>query len=380
MLRSVFLALLLSTAGCGVLLPYVDDAGKLDDRLTRSMPKAEVLQQLGKPSRTLQKNDHLTIWEYRLFPKHEWYGYLLHCPWHPFCYFPAEPREPYHVALWDERLCLWGTPGLIQMVAPRLCGMEGGPGYAELRNPTDVSVIPVFMPRPVAAPVQRLAVIPVGPEDHREFLSWLDHTLNFVRRRQPHLTIVQRSNLQFIQGEVNLQYSGRTDDKTIVAIGRFVGADNLLIYRVDTMESRGTMSASVELALIEVETGVTLFQQHTTALATGSSVRASTRDLAVEVSASYGLAALAAALGENHLGIVPDYSWTGTGVRLLGLLHGGPAYASGMKEGDVITAADGTTLRSWNELTSLPSSLVLQRAGTQVVVDLGPETWRSLPK
>jgi len=380
MLRALSLALLLSTSGCGVLLPYLDDAAKLDDRLKRSMPKGEVLQHLGTPNRIVEENEHLTIWEYRLFPKHEWYGYLLHCPWHPFCYFPAEPREPYDVALWDEQLCLWGTPGLIQTITPHLCGIVRRPGHVGLRNAMDVSVIPVFMPRPVAAPVQRLAVIPVGAQDHHEFVSWLDHILNFVRRRQPNLTLVQRESLQIIQREVNLQYSGRTDDMTIVALGKFVGADHLLIYRVDTMESRGTTSASVELGLLNVETGLTLFRQHTTALATGASTRPPNSDIAVEVSAAYGLAALTAALGENDLGIVPDYSWTGTGVRVLGLLHGGPAYASGLKEGDILTAADSVPLRSWSELTSIPASLVLQRAGGQVAIDLGFEARRLSPK
>jgi hypothetical protein len=380
MLRSFSLALLFSTAACGVLLPYIDDAAKLDDRLARSMPKADVLKQLGNPDRIVKENDHLTIWEYRLFPKHEWFGYLIHCPWHPFCYFPAEPREPYHVALWDEQLCLWGTPGLIQTITPYFCGIVGPPGHVTFGNTMDVSVIPVFMPRPVPAPVHRLAVIPAGPQDHREFVAWLDHMLNFMRKRQPSLTLVQREGLQLIQQEVNLQYSGRTDDMTMVALGKFAGADHLLIYRVDTMESRGTTSASVELDLLNVENGMTLFRQHTTALATGVSARPPNSDTAVELGAAYGLAALAAALGENELGIVPDYSWTGTGVRLLGLLHGGPGYASGLKAGDIMTTADGAPLRSWSELTSMPTSLILQRAGREIEIDLGTEVRRFSPK
>ena len=67
----VCLALLLPLSGCGVFLPYVYDAGKLEDHLAVATPKEQVLKNLGKPDRVVQDDGQQAIWEYRLYPKGE---------------------------------------------------------------------------------------------------------------------------------------------------------------------------------------------------------------------------------------------------------------------------------------------------------------------
>jgi hypothetical protein len=56
-------------SGCGVVLPYMYDAGKLEDRLAVSTPKEQVLKSFGKPDRVVQDDGRQAIWEYRLYPK-----------------------------------------------------------------------------------------------------------------------------------------------------------------------------------------------------------------------------------------------------------------------------------------------------------------------
>lgn len=106
----ISLLMSLSLAGCGVILPYMYDAGKLEDRLMISMSREQVRKILGKPDRVVQNDGRQAVWEYRLFAKGEWRGYLIHCPLHPFCYFPAEPPVPYYLASDDDQLCVW-APG-----------------------------------------------------------------------------------------------------------------------------------------------------------------------------------------------------------------------------------------------------------------------------
>src|SRR5512141_1930144 len=118
----VCLMVVLLLSGCGVVLPYMYDAGTLDDRLAVSTPKEQVLKNLGKPDRVVQDDGQQVIWEYRLYPKGEWVGYLMHCPFFPNCYFPAEPANPYYVVLQENQLCMWGTPDVVRSLAWKACG------------------------------------------------------------------------------------------------------------------------------------------------------------------------------------------------------------------------------------------------------------------
>lgn len=379
----LFLGALLSLPGCGVVLPYLYDAQKLDDRLSRSMSKEQVLRQLGRPDRILQEGGDVALWEYRLYPKGEWLGYLVHCPFHLNCYFPAESSAPYYVALRDDRLCLWGTPTVVRTLVWRACedtaGASTGVLRSGLRRNVQASVIPVFMPPRISAPVHRLAVIPLAGSAEERLASWLDFTLGFLRSRHPQLTLVEREALRPVLEEIHRQYAGGFEDETAVGVGKLVGADSLLAYRLlFTTDRSGVVSSSLELRLLQVESGATLFRQITTAMVlplpsgvTGSwppVPESLAKHVAVEEAASYGFAALAAAFGDNPLGIIPDRTWSREGLKVLGLLQGSPASLAGLKEGDRILARDGRALTNWIEPISIPTILSVERDGDRLEI------------
>lgn len=379
----VSLMLLLPVPGCGVVLPYMYDAGKLEDRLVVSTPKAQVLKNFGKPDRVVQDDGQQAIWEYRLYPKGEWVGYFFHCPFFPNCYFPAEPANTYYLVLQENQLCMWGTPDVVRSLAWKVCGKatrpEGSrPIKALVKRGLQVSVIPVFMPPPISPLPQRLAVLPVAGTTDDRVISWLDLTLNFLRTRHRELVLVEREDLRTVLDEVGIQYTGRVDEDTTIRVGKLVGADSLLTYRLALSGTGEPMSASFELRLLKVESGITVFRQIASSTNSPSAAEAATgrlsesdpiaRRLVVEEAAAYGLAALAAAFGDNPLGVVADYSWPGEGVKLLGLLQGGPASLAGLKPGDQILALNGQPLGNWTDPISLPLRVTVERDGAKLEI------------
>jgi hypothetical protein len=381
----VCLILLLPLSGCGVVLPYMYDAGKLEDRLTVSTPKEQVLKSLGKPDRVVQDDGQQAVWEYQLYPKGEWMGYLLHCPFFPNCYFPAEPANTYYVVLQDNQLCMWGTPDVIRSLAWKVCGRATRPEGSRpikglVRGGLQVSVIPVFMPPTISPLPQRLAILPVAGTTDNRVISWLDLTLNFLRARHRELVLVEREDLRAVLDEVGIQYTGRVDEDTTIRVGKLVGADSLLTYRLATSGSGEPMSASLELRLLKVESGTTVFRQIASSMNSPSAAEATTgrfyesypvaRRLVVEEATAYGLAALTAAFGDNPLGVVADYSWPGKGMRLLGLLQGGPAFRAGLKPGDQILALNGQPLGNWTDPISLPLLVTVERDGVKLEISV----------
>jgi hypothetical protein len=371
------LILLLSLSGCGVFLPYMYDAEKLEGRLAVSMPKEQVVKNLGKPDRVIQENGQRTILEYRLYPKGEWLGYLFHCPFFPNCYFPAEPANTYYVVLQDDQVCLWGTPDVVRTIAWKVCGKatrpEGSQSIRTLgRRGLQVGVIPVFMPPTISPLPQRLAVLPVAGTTDDRVTSW--------RTRHRKMVLVEREDLKTVLEEVGIQYTGRVDEETTIRVGKLVGADSLLTYRLALSGPAEPMSASFELRLLHVESGVTVFRQITSATVSSAVAGAvtgrinesspSARRLVVEEATAYGLAALAAAFGDNPLGVVADYSWPGEGVKLLGLLQGSPAFLAGLKPGDQILVLNGQPLGSWVDPVSLPLGVTVVRDGERLEINV----------
>jgi len=381
----VYLLLLLPLSGCGVFLPYMYDAGKLEDRLTVSTPKEQVLKNFGKPDRVVQDDGQQAIWEYRVYPKGEWVGYLLHCPFFPNCYFPGEPAKPYYLVLQENRLCMWGTPDVVRTLAWKVCGRAARPEGSQairalVRRGLQVSVIPVFMPPTITPLPQRLALLSVAGSTDDRVISWFDLTLNFLRTRHRELVLVEREDLRTVLDEVGIQYTGRVDENTTIRVGRLVGADSLLTYRLTQSGTGEPLSASFELRLLTVESGITVFRQIVSSTSSVFAAKAATgqlyesypiaRRLVIEEAAAYGLAALAAAFGDNPLGVVADYSWPGEGVKLLGLLHGGPAFLAGLKPGDQILALNGQPLGSWTDRISLPLLVTVERDGTRMEISV----------
>jgi len=83
-------------------------------------------------------------------------------------------------------------------------------------------------------------------------------------------------------------------------------------------------------------------------------------------------------------GIVPDYSWEGEGVRLMGVRAGSPAEKAGLKEGDIIVEVAGKQIRNlYDYMDALrdaepnkPVQFVVVRNGQKLTVTIVPDPVR----
>jgi hypothetical protein len=249
------------------------------------------------------------------------------------------------------------------------------------------SATTVLMPQEITAFPQRLAVI-VPQTRHASYIaSGLDLTIAYLRTFHPSMTIVEREALQPVTQELILQHTGKFGDDTMARIGGWKGADSLLIVQIDKIPTErlesvaqrgGTVAHSVEIRLAQVETGLLLFRQTTLAEVRlpppsdnqtwPDEVMDDAQRETLRVAYTYSLAALAAAFGDNPLGLVPDMSSHGEGIRLLGLLHGGPGHFAGLQEGDRILEVNGTPYKSVTQRIPLPAKLLIEQHNVQMEV------------
>ena len=242
------------------------------------------------------------------------------------------------------------------------------------------SITPVLMPQTITSYPQRLAVIlPQGPT--ASFVSsGLDLTLAYLRTFHPTMAIVERDGLEPVTQELVLQHTGKIRDDTMSRLGGWKGADTLLIVRIEqTSADRlqaiaqrgGEVGHSVEIRLAQVETGLLLFRQATNARvqipppapgrAWPDEVGDNAQRETLRVAYTYAMASLTAAFGDNPLGLVPDMSSRSEGIRLLGLLHGGPGHIAGLQNGDRILEVDGVPYRSVTQRIPLPTMLLVEQ-------------------
>jgi hypothetical protein len=248
----------------------------------------------------------------------------------------------------------------------------------------------MVMPRLVSPFPTRLAVVPPPETIDSSFESWLDVALNFLQNRHPEIVIIERDALPPITEEVVMQHSGRVHGETAAHIGKLVGADTLLSYEVITLQSDafqrvaktgGEVTGSVEIRLLNVETGLTLFRQLATAMAQlptpeedqswPDEVIHLAHGEAVTHAMSYALAALVAAFGDNPLGLVVNLTAPGKGVLIRGVLQGGPAHQAGFQQGDRILQINDYPISDWTVPVSLPARALVERAGEEQEFRLG---------
>lgn len=198
------------------------------------------------------------------------------------------------------------------------------------------------------------------------------------------MAIVEREGLEPVSQELVLQHTGKVLDDTMVRLGGWKGADTLLIVRIErTSTDRlqaiaqrgGEVSHSVEIRLAQVETGLLLFRQATNTRvqvppppsdrAWPDEVSDNAQRETLRIAYTYAMASLAAAFGDNPLGLVPDMSSRDGGIRLLGVLHGGPAHYAGLREGDRIIKAEGKPYISVTQQITLPARLLVERRNEQ---------------
>jgi S1-C subfamily serine protease len=68
-----------------------------------------------------------------------------------------------------------------------------------------------------------------------------------------------------------------------------------------------------------------------------------------------------------HLGIIPDFTYNGTGVAIKGTTPGSPAEAAGLMDGDVILRIDGRPLV---DLQGLMGVLVSRNPGDEIALEI----------
>jgi len=262
---------------------------------------------------------------------------------------------------------------------------------AATARPSISSVTPVLMPQPITPYPQRLAVIvPHGPNTSY-ILSGLDLALAYLRTFHPTMAIVERERLEPVTQELVLQHAGIVQDDTVARIGGWKGADSLLIVQIEQISAEhlqavaqrgGNVAHSVEIRLTHVETGLLLFRQTTLAQVRvpppssnqiwPDEVIDDTQRETLRTAYTHSLAALAAAFGDNPLGLVPDMYSRGGGIRLLGLLHGGPGHNAGLQEGDRILEVDGVPYRSVTQRITLPAKLLVEHHNQREEVRVDP--------
>ena len=148
-------------------------------------------------------------------------------------------------------------------------------------TPTPIAVDPVLLElttSDVAVPqhVRRLAVwYPRAGEQELAYgYSRLEEATFQLKRQRSWIKIVDRRNLEQITEEQHFQLSGRVADDSAVRIGRWIGADSMVLFRIEGPTWRERMLARmygkmppfvVSSKIISLESGEVLYHDVVTA-------------------------------------------------------------------------------------------------------------------
>ncbi|HJT21998.1 MAG TPA: hypothetical protein VJ746_16095 [Nitrospira sp.] len=135
-------------------------------------------------------------------------------------------------------------------------------------NPPAIEVDPYSLPVPQH--IRRLAVwYPRASEREAAYgYSRLEQAAFQLRTQRAGMTILERRNIGPLTDEQRLQASGRIDDDSAVRIGRWIGADSLVLFQIDVPTWRDRLLARfhermppfvVSSKIISVESGEVLY-------------------------------------------------------------------------------------------------------------------------
>lgn len=106
------------------------------------------------------------------------------------------------------------------------------------------SPTPLMPPIPVHHDVQRIAVLyPQSAGEWMQAHRRLEGATFQLKVHRPHLSIVDRVNLPILLGEHQFQFRGLVEDGSAVHIGRLLGVDSVLRYRIDGPSPRDRLWA-----------------------------------------------------------------------------------------------------------------------------------------
>jgi hypothetical protein len=107
-------------------------------------------------------------------------------------------------------------------------------------TPTPVALTPdaleiVETDLPVPQHIRRLAIwYPrTGEQDVAYGYSRLEEAAFQLKRQRSWIKIVDRRNIQQLTEEQRFQLSGRVADDSVVGVGRWLGADTMVVFRID---------------------------------------------------------------------------------------------------------------------------------------------------
>jgi hypothetical protein len=130
---------------------------------------------------------------------------------------------------------------LLGFVAGLLMAVVGCQGRVDTSVPDSLST--PFLPVP--RDVHRIAVLhpkPASP-DVADAYNRLEGATLRLKMHRPDLKIVDRFNLPLVLEEHRLQLAGAVADESAIRIGRLLGVDTVLIYRIDGPSNRDRMWA-----------------------------------------------------------------------------------------------------------------------------------------
>ena len=130
---------------------------------------------------------------------------------------------------------------------------------------------------PVPQHVRRLAVwYPITSErDVAYGYSRLEQAAFQLKRQRSWIKIVERRNIEPLTDEQRLQLSGRVGDDSAVRLGKWLGADSMVLFRIDVPTWRERLLARfygkmppfvVSSKIISVESGEVLYHDVVTAM------------------------------------------------------------------------------------------------------------------
>jgi hypothetical protein len=141
-----------------------------------------------------------------------------------------------------------------------------------------IIVDPVIMSEPVPQHVRRLAVwYPRTSEQEMTYgYSRLEQATFQLKKQRSWIKIVERRDIGRLTDEQRWQLSGLVGDDSAVRIGRWLGADSMVLFRIEGPTMRERMLARfygrmppfvVSSKIISVESGEVLYHDIVTAMA-----------------------------------------------------------------------------------------------------------------